>query len=90
MMSTTPRRTKADLMQHRWVLLTRFAEAVPGFTIRTLQYWAKTGKIPASRRFGTRWWVDMKAFAAMRKNQSDDLLADFGDFGEECDLPEVA
>lgn len=64
-----------DLLTHRWVKLTRFAEVCDGISPRTLQRWAIDGRLPASRRFGRSWWVDVRAFLAMRRDGSEDLLS---------------
>ena len=70
------RQAKLDeMMTHRWVLLARFAEVVPGFSSRTLRSWAEAGKLPCSKRFASRWWIDVRAFMALRRDQSEDLMS---------------
>jgi hypothetical protein len=48
-----------DLFQYRWVLLSTLSRFVPSISRRTLSHWATIGKLPVSRRGGSRWWVDM-------------------------------
>lgn len=66
--------TLSELLAHRWILLTTFAAFVP-YSERTLRRWCERGKLPASKRFGDFWWIDIRAFRAMRRDGSEDLLA---------------
>ncbi len=75
-MSPRDRQAKLEeMLSHRWVRLHRLAE-VTDFSPRTLRRWAEEGRLPASRRFGCRlWWIDVRAFLALRRDGSEDLLS---------------
>jgi hypothetical protein len=66
--------TPEKLFAHRWVRLSTFKLSVP-WTLRTLERWAKSGRLPASRRFGAReWWVDVQAVRRLRRDGSDEMF----------------
>jgi len=55
-----------DLPQAKYVLISQLARILadpttgkPTISIRTLRRWAENGEIPASKRGGGRWYVDL-------------------------------
>jgi hypothetical protein len=68
----------SELAAARWVRLTTLGRFVP-FSPQTLRRWAKSGKLPVSKRFGmSGWWVDMKKLRA----GGSEVLALFNDDAE--------
>lgn len=72
-----PPEKRAELMSRRWLLLSDFARlmAKDDVVIQTLRRWAANGRLPASRRLGHRWWIDMKELKSWRTDESLNLLS---------------
>lgn len=77
------------LRRARWLKLSDFRKLVPEYSYPTLARWALAGKLPVSKRGGSRYWVDMQAFRALRRNGSEDILMSLGESDDEDEREEV-
>lgn len=60
----------------RWVLLSKIAPAV-GVSTRALRYWCAGQRVPACKRGGGRWWVDVRKLRGQIVRRGEDThLAD--------------
>lgn len=75
--------------ERKWVLISEvaktFGKSNPDeenvFSVRTLRRWCEEGRIPASKRGGSRWWIDLHEltkirdeYAAKEDSLMDDML----------------
>lgn len=55
----------------RWALVSTIAPRV-GVTPSTLRRWCRAHRVPASKRLGSRWWINLARLRAAMVHDGED------------------